>query len=68
MKTRILKTEFDEYKFENVMEEDDCSVYEICKIYEKVGRNRYECIGETQAIDIENATDEELVAIIKELI
>jgi hypothetical protein len=73
MDGRILETECGTFKFKNVWAEDDFGGFrEYCEVYEKTGcddeLDPYEYIGDTHFIDLDEATDDELNAILDELI
>ncbi len=72
MDGRILETECGTFKFKNVWAEDDFGGFrEYCEVYEKTGcdddSDPYEYIGDTHFIDLDEATDDELNAILDEL-
>ena len=73
MDARILQTENGTFKFKNVWADDDCGgFHEYCEVYEKTGYDEefdpYEYIGDTDCINLDEVSDDELIAIIDELI
>ena len=73
MDGRILETIDGTFKFKNVWADDDCGGFnEYCEVYQKTGYDEefdpYEYIGDTHYIDLDTASDDELKAILDELI